>query len=116
MRKFIHFVILVVFLTISSPAIAEQYCMNRWWSKYEQAQSKINYLVRERNRTSTREAYNSFNSKIDNAKNHRDYFRRKYERCDERSRELCSYPKVPTVRFPTTRHCIEYFIAAGSLE
>jgi len=116
MRKLICLMICLGMLTISGTAIAEQYCVNKWHSKYEKAQSKINYLVREKNRASSREAADSFNNRIDNWKDTRDRARAKYERCDERARELCSYPKVPTAMFPTTRHCIDYWVAAGSLE
>jgi len=116
MRKLICLLMLMGMLALSSTAFAEIYCVNKWMSKYQASQKRINYLVQAQKRQTTREAYNSFYEKIEQEKAIRDSYWERYKKCEERAKELCAYPKVPTARFPTTRSCINYWVTAGSIE
>lgn len=100
-------------LVVPETSFAEVYCVDKYMSKYRDAQNRINYLVRERNRTNNREDYNSFQYQINDVKETRDSHWSDYERCEERVRELCGHPKWKP--YGTVRRCVNFYRAAGSI-
>ena len=83
--------------------------MNRYFSAYQNAQNKIDYLKREKARARTREKANSYNAQINDWIQKRDKAKEKYEWCESRVKEKCGYPKYDTALYGFNfDRCIEF--------